>query len=284
MNKLLIFLSFVVLLQGCGQVMTTDKGAVIARVHDNYLYEDDIEGLIPVGASVHDSLLIIKNLTENWIRTQLMVIQAKKNLSGEQLNFDKQLEEYRNSLIIYRFETEFINQRLDTIVGNEEIEQYYNDHLSDFELKENIVRLQYVIIDNEQELESLFRQLFKMPDSLMIDSLEVYGKQYAKSYFLESDTWVSFDELLDIIPIETYNQELFLKGKKFITLSDEKYTYLVNFVDFKLKNEMSPLEFRRDDIVNLIINKRKLALIKQVREDIFMRAVENNEFEVYYNE
>ena len=89
---------------------------------------------------------------------------------------------------------------------------------------------------------------------------------------------------MEIIPIETYNQELFLKGKRFVNLSDENYTYLLNFVDFKLKDDTSPLDFERNDIVTIITNKRKMALIKKVRKDLYLKAVQNKEFEVYYND
>jgi len=210
-----------------------------------------------------------------------MVEQAKKNLPEQQLNFDQQLDDYRNSLIIYRYETELINQMLDTIVNDEEIEKYYNEHLSDFELKENIVKLQYVIVDQDSEEETLFREIFKLPDSLMLDSLETSGKLYARSYFLDTAYWFRFDDLLQTIPIETYNQELFLKGRRFIELSDDQFTYLLNFVDFKIKDDASPLDFERNDIISIIINRRKRELIKKVRKDLYVKAVENKEFEVY---
>jgi hypothetical protein len=268
----------------CSTAINNDKGTVIARVHGNYLYESDIAGLVPEDASTQDSIGIVKNYTENWIRTQLMVKQALKNLPSEQLDFDNQLEEYKNSLIIFRYETELIKKLLDTIVSEEEVETYYREHLNDFELKENIVKVQYVIIQNNTEEEDLFMELFQLPDSLMLDSLEFYSEIYAKSYQLDTSNWVRFENVLEIIPIETYNQELFLEGNRFIKLSDELSIYLVNFVDFKLKDNTSPLDFKRDDIISIITNKRKMALIKQVRKDLYLSAVQNKEFEVYYND
>lgn len=271
-------------MSACGPAMNNDKGTVIARVRNTYLHESDIAGLVPKGALMHDSIVMVKNYAENWVKTQLLVNQAMKNLSEDQLDFDSQLEEYKNSLIIFRYETELIKQLLDTIVSDEEIEKYYLNHLSDFELKENIVKLQYVIINNGEEEEDLFVELFQLPDSLMLDSLEVYSEIYARSYFLDTSNWFRFENLLEIIPIETYNQELFLKGKRFVKLSDEQYTYLLNFIDFKLKDDTSPLDFERNDIANIITNKRKMALIKKVRADLYLKAVQNKEFEVYYND
>ena len=105
------------------------------RAPDEYLYESDIVGLVPENTSIHDSIVLVRNYINNWVQTQLMVQQAKKNLVIQQLDLDKQLENYRNSLIIYHYETELIRQKLDTVVSEQQVETYYNSHLGDFELK-----------------------------------------------------------------------------------------------------------------------------------------------------
>ncbi|HDO27960.1 MAG TPA: hypothetical protein ENH02_07570 [Bacteroidetes bacterium] len=284
MNRFVKFIFLLFVIAGCRPGVSGDKGVVVARVYDDYLYESDLRGVVPGNISTLDSIAFVKNYTDQWIKTRLMIRQAEKNLTGRQLNFDKQLEDYKNSLIIYQYETELVRQKLDTVVTDEEIEKYYQEHLSDFELKENIVKVQYVIIDKQPELEDRFTALFKLPDSLMTDSLEFYGKRYAKSYFLDTAYWFRFDDLLTIIPIETYNQELFLKGHRFIRLSDGRFVYLLKFVSFRIKNDISPLDFKRNDIRDIIINKKKVALIKNLRTDIYKQAILNKDFEVYYNE
>ncbi len=99
MNKLvkLIFLALVV--AGCQPGGTDSRGVVIARVHDDYLYESDIRRLVPENLSRLDSIAFVRNYTDQWIKTRLMIRQAEKNLTDRQLNFDRQLEDYKNSLI-----------------------------------------------------------------------------------------------------------------------------------------------------------------------------------------
>jgi len=276
----LIFLALVV--AGCRPGVSGDKGVVVARVYDDYLYESDLRRIVPENISKLDSIAFVKNYTDQWIRTRLMIRQAEKNLTDRQLNFDRQLEDYKNSLIIYQYETELVRQKLDTLVTEEEIEKYYNEHLADFELKENIVKVQYVILDKTEDLEDKFKELFSLPDSISTDSLEFYSKMYSIPYFLDTATWIRFDDLLSIIPIETYNQELFLKGRRFITLSDDHFVYLLKFVNFRIKNDISPLDFKRNDIRDIIINKRKVELIKKLRTDIYKKAILKKDIEVYY--
>jgi hypothetical protein len=271
------------MLGGCVSSLNNEKGNELARVGDDYLYEADIIGLVPAKTSARDSIIMVRNYVDNWVRTQLMLKQAGKNVVVQQLDLEKQIDDYRNSLVIYHYETELIRQRLDTVVSDEEIEDYYKSHLEDFELKENIAKVYYLMLDAEAELEGKIDSINALPDSLLFDSLEVFGNNYAISYFLDTATWVPFNELLTLVPIETYNQVLFLKGNREISISDGDYTYLLTFVDFRIKDETSPLDFEYNAIRKIIINKRKMKLIKQVRKDIYEMAAQNDEFEIYHD-
>ncbi len=284
-KKLILFAVFgLILLNACTYPLFKKEETVLARVGDEYLYEEELKDLIPEGTSPKDSIILVRNFVNNWVKTTLMVHQAEKNLTGRQLNFDQQLRDYKNSLITFKYESEWIKQNLDTVVSEEEIETYYKDHLSNFELKENIVKVLYVVLDKDAEQDLNINAVFNLPDSLMLDSLEVLCEQYANLYYLDTSNWVRFSKLQKRIPIETYNQELFLKENKFVRLSKEEEVYLVKFFDYKIKDDISPLELEYDDIRNIIINKRKMELIKKMRNDIYKNALTNKEFEIYYNE
>lgn len=283
MNKILIFITLVALLSGCMYFTKDKQDLVLARVNDDYLYASDIHGLVLENTSAQDSLVLLKNYINNWVRTQLMVNQAERNVAVQQLNLDQMLDDYRNSLIIYNYETELIRQQLDTVVSESEIENYYNEHQNDFELKENIARVIYVIYSNdikkkdEKEIQTLFAQ----PDTVIMERLEKETGSLTQSYSVDTVKWYSFTDLQEIIPIETYNQELFLKGHRMVELADDEYTYLLKFVNYKIQDDISPLDFERNDIRDIIINKRKMMFIQKVRIDIFNQALKNNDFEIY---
>jgi hypothetical protein len=256
---------------------------VLARVYDDYLYVSELDGLILENTSVEDSLILVKNYVNNWVRTQLMINLAERNVAVQQENLDQMLEDYRNSLIIFYYETELIRQQLDTVVSESEILNYYNNHQNDFELKENIARIIYVVYSNHikdkeiREIETLFSQ----PDTVIMEKLEKKTGLLTQSYSVDTVKWYSFTDLQSIIPIETYNQELFLRGRRLVKLSDEDYTYLLKFVNYKIQDDISPLDFEKNNIRDIIINKRKMKLIQKVRTDVFNQALENNDFEIY---
>lgn len=268
---------------GCNVVsLNENQSPVLAEVEGDYLFLSDLEGVIPHGQSHSDSIGLARNFINNWVKNRLMVSQAERNLTEEQLDFSKQLNDYRNSLIIYRYETLLIEQELDTVVSDDEIVAYYQSHHNDFELKENILRSYYAIVNAETPLLDTLIGVFALPDTLAIDSLLTFEKNI-DMLSLEIDTtkWVSFFQFQQIIPVETYNQELFLNNNRLIHLEENGIDYLVKVVDFKIKEDISPLEVERQDIRHIIINQRKTRLIKKVREDIYNKALYNNEFEVY---
>ncbi|MBT4061745.1 MAG: hypothetical protein HOE71_07160 [Lentimicrobiaceae bacterium] len=283
MRKLLSYLLLLFVTTGCLNNMNNNDSKILARVHDKYLYIDDLQGLFPKNMSPRDSISTVRGYVNEWVRTNVMIYQAEMNLPLDQLDFTKQLDDYRNSLIIYNYETSLINQNLDTIVSEDEIYDYYNSHLSDFELKENISKALYVITDNSDEKEEIFDHLFTLADSLLFDSIEYYAPSYALSYSLDTSKWVTFFDIQKTIPIETYNIELFLKNNRMVKINTERLIYYIKFFDFRIKDDISPLDFERKDIYNIIISKRKIKLAKEVRNDIYERAIINKDFEIYYN-
>jgi hypothetical protein len=284
LKNILLYLTILLISTGCIKTLEDNNSKLLARVQDNYLYISDIQNIIPLNISPRDSITFVRGYVKDWVSTNVMIYQARLNLPEKQLDFEKQLEDYRNSLIIYRYESRLINQNLDTVVTDTDIEEYYNSHLNDFELKENITRAVYVIIENDSTTEVQYDYIFNLPDSLLFDSLNYYSQINTASSYIDTSKWLSFISIQQIIPIETYNRELFLKNNRFVKIPSKRYTYFLKFIDFKIKDDISPLAFRKNDIYNIIISRRKIKLAKEVRNNIYERALLNNEFEIYYHE
>src|SRR5579872_3285616 len=94
----------------------------IAKVFDSYLYSSDLQSIIPKGRSKADSLSIILKYIDQWVNEQILLHQAKNNLSEKQMDINKQIDDYKNALIIYEYEKELVRQKLDTVVNDDEIQ------------------------------------------------------------------------------------------------------------------------------------------------------------------
>ncbi len=253
----------------------------MAKVYDDYLYESDIKGLVSSGTLPKDSLVITRSFIESWVRQRLIIQQAEKNLTSAQMDFTKQLENYKNSLTIYAYENALIQQKLDTLITEEETENYYDANQQNFLLKDNIVQVQYVKLPLKSTISNQIKKLLNSDNSDDKNRLADLCEKNAADYFLDSENWLLFSDLLKQIPVKTYNQEEFLKNHRDLEYRDSLYTYLVRFKDFRIKEGVSPLNFEKQRIRDIILNKRKIELIGRMQDDLFNNARRKNVFEIY---
>ena len=257
-----------------------DKSDIIVRVNDYVLTKTDIAGIVPRGIPSKDSINIIRNYINNWVKQKLILNKAEKNLSSKQKDFTSQIEDYRNSLIIYTFENELVRQKLDTVVTEAEINNYYNNNSSEFELKDNIVKVIYVKTQLKDPVNKKIKLLYKSDRENDIQQLADLCSKHAVNSFLEDDKWLFFNDLTKEIPIETYDQESYIKNHRYIEFQDSAYSYFVNIKGFKIKEGIAPLSIEKENIRNVIINKRKIKLIKDMEDEVYRTAIKEGKIKI----
>lgn len=272
------------LLSGCDFFGKSSDDEVVARVGDVYLYQEDIQGLVPVSASKEDSAETVNNYINNWVKQQVVLQKAEENLPEYQLDVEDKLEDYRRSLIVYRYERELIRQNLDTIVSEEDIKAYYETHKEEFKLRDNIVKVLYVKVKQDAPNQRQLRSFLRSDDPADRQKLLEFCERYAVNYFLDDDSWLFFKDLLKEIPIKTYNQENYLKNNRYVVEEDSVFRYYVNIKGFRIKESLSPLAFERSRIREMIINKRKMELVREMEETVFREAHKKNKIEVFKEE
>ena len=283
-NRIIAF-SCILLFSYCS-VSSRNEEEPVAQVFDKVLTKSELSGIIPENISGNDSIQFITNYINNWIKEQIIIHQAELNLKEEEKSFEKKLEEYRKSLLIYQYEKLLIEQKLDTTVNNEEIKKYYTENPQNFELKENIIQGIYIKVRNEApNIDKLKKWLFYQYNDENKQKIQEYITQFAEDFFVnDTNSWVQFSDVLKNIPIKPYNEEDFLKKNKNINVSDSVFTYLLKIENYKTKNTLSPLSLEKNKIKHIIINKRKLMLIKQMENELYTNALKKNEIKIYLPE
>ena len=277
----LIGIAFLLLMAGCDYYQKNSKEVVVAECYGKYLYESDLVGIVPEGTTIMDSIQRVSTFIDSWVRRQVLIHQAENNLNVEELDLKKQMDEYRNSLVIYAYESQLINQKLDTAVSEDEIAEYYEQNKEDFQLRNTMVRVAYVILEEDSKQEEAFRKLMSDPDTLLLQNIDVLAMYYAAKSYLDVDQWMRLDELTNIIPIEILNAESFLKKNKFVCFDMNEHIYMVRFVEYLLEESTSPLEMVRDNIKSVILAQRRQALIEKMHTSLYEKAKRDRAFEVY---
>lgn len=275
MGIIFVILSLL-LLTGCGFFQGSKEEGAIARVGDKILYYDDIKGVVPSGAAPSDSLTAVNNYIQNWIKQQAVLQKAEANLPPHQLDVEQKLENYRRSLIVHQYKTALIRQNLDTIVSDAQIQDYYDKHKNNFTLRDNIVRILYVKLPRDAPNQRQLRAYMQSDNPDDRRKLKEFCERYAVNYYLDDNSWLFFNDLLKEIPIETYHQENYLRNHRYVVEEDSLYSYHVMIKGFRIKESTSPLSFERDRIYDMIVNQRKMELIREMEKAVVREAYKNN--------
>ncbi len=276
-----IIITFVCVLS-CDFFKKTEDRTPIARVNETYLYEEDIKDLVAEGTSVEDSTLLVNNYITRWATQLLLVEGAERNLpENTQNNFNKLVSQYKKDLFTKAYLDALVKKNIDTTVNQSEADTVYSKNKETFKLNEELVKFRYINIPqnaiNLDDIEKRFKR-FDANDKRYLDSISVQFK----SYSLNDSVWVKTSQVIEKVPVlNAENKKELLKKSNFLQLKDSLHLYLMQINDVLLQNDYAPLEYVKPTINQIIINKRKLELIKQLEKDITKDAIKNNQFEIF---
>jgi hypothetical protein len=270
-----------VLLSACSGLFKSDADdRIVATANDKELRISELAERIPGGLSERDSLTLVENYIAKWVQNEILIQKAKESLSSGEQDFSKQLDEYRNSLLLFSLEQKLVSQYLDTVVTDAQIETYYFENKSQFELKGNIVKFDFIKLSKRSRYAREFRNLLKGTGPDNVIRLAQYAEKYATDYWFATE-WVSFNDLLNEMPLEVDNQALFLRRTQYAEAEDEMFLFLVRINDFKTADSISPLEFEKDKIRNIILNSRKIELIEKKRQEFIDQAFKDDKARIF---
>jgi hypothetical protein len=254
----------------------------IARVHNNFLYPTDLEGLVDREISPQDSASRVERYVNSWIRNQLLIDEASTKMDFDEAEIERKIQEYRYSLMGYEYQSFYINQYLDKEVSDEEILKYYEDNIDNFPLRQNIIRGRIIKIPKAAPKVNQVQRWMKSSREQDLNDLRQYCLTYATLYSLEDSLWINFDELVKNTPVaEVPDKVNFLKRNNYTEFSDEESLFFLRINEYKVLNDTSPVEIVYDQVKNIIMNRRKVELANKLEEDVYERAKSNNEFEIY---
>ena len=248
-----------------------DTSPVVASVYDHDLHASDLDGLVGDGVPPDDSAAIVNAYIDQWIRQTVVLAKAEKNVTED---FTTQLNEYRNSLITYAYERQILDQLLDTNVSADEIEEYYAAHRGDFQLKNSIVKAVYVVAPRRSPAATTLKRLVQSSRFGEAEVLEMehHASRHGLQGYYDADTWIPFYTLQAAIPVTTYNETLFLRQNRSIVLDDDSLSYFARIIDYKVTDEVAPLETQQQSIRAIILNHRKVEILSKMQNDLMAEA------------
>jgi hypothetical protein len=282
MNKWHLILVILITLSSCNFFKPEAKPRSIARVNDVYLYKEDIKDLVPKGTSKPDSIAIVRSFIDRWASQILLINAAEVNLKEDtKVAFDELIKQYKIDLYTKAYIEAVVKRTVDTVVTNAELKKYYNENKENFRTNGTLVRLRYINLQKDNpKYETIKSKFFdyRKTDKKFWDT---YALQF-KSFALNDSVWVDMSQIYSKLPfINPDNRDQYISSGKTIQHPDSLDMYLVKITNVIDKNQVGPFEYLKPTLKEVILNKRKLELIKKFEKEITDDAIKDQKYEIY---
>ena len=281
MRNILIF--SIILLTGCQYFQPKKESSerVIARVGEKELTEPSVRELTPSNLSPTDSAVFVEKFVLDWVKKQLMISKAEQAIDFNEARIQKKVLDYQYALMVHEYEQKYIEANINEEVSEYEVQEYYNEKSENFILRQNLAKCIYFKVPKSApNVWRLRRSLKNYPKDTV--KLWEYANEHAVKAFIEDSVWVKFEEVLLETPLKNINDKAsFLRSNNSLEVSDEDYIYFLKIFEYKLVGEIAPLEFINESVKDIIINKRKIALKRELEKKIYEEAEQTNAFKIY---
>ena len=254
---------------------------VVAEVGHERLYRSDLDQMIPKGVSPEDSTRLARQYINLWASDLVYVTIAEEQLSKAEKDVTKELNDYRKSLLKYRYEQLYVNERLDTSVSDDKVQEYYQQHKDAFILRRPLVKARYLCIHTDSPALKQIQK--KMSSSEVSEVIEADSLAFstAMEFVTWDNDWVDVTTLAGKFDVD-YKTLLSAVKDKWVRMDDALgVTDLAYISDIIREGEQAPLEYVTPQIKDFIISSRKQELISSLERDLLNDARENGKFVIY---
>lgn len=277
-----ILLTLSVSLFACKKAIQTDEPDALVKVNDRILTRNEVESLIPKGTTSADSLLLAESYIKKWVKDELVLKIAQRNLGSDKEPIDKLVDAYRRSLLRYRYQEKLIQEKLSDEIQESDVLTYYDTNKEKFVLDKNLIKGLFLKVPADAPNLSEVKTWYKSGNVASLEKIEKYSIQNAAIYEYFFDKWVDFDEIRNNIPNQISNPESFLRTNKILEVTDSSFCYFLNIRQVLLKGQVEPFEYAEPRIREILINQRKLDFIKEFEEELYNDALDGGDV-IFYN-
>ena len=282
MKKFTVHILIFFLFGSCDLSVRNSDIDKIARVNNVYLTIDDIDQSLFYGLDKKDSLFQIQNIINDWATKALLEDGALVNINiKKQEEFERLIQQYKSDLYTSAYIEALVKNNLDTIILDYQYKKIYKQNKELFVLKEDLIKLRYVNHDkgmpNASDIKRRFKR-YNFEDQAILDTISIQFN----SFFLNDSVWIKSEDVLKKInPLTKGFNKVLLKKLNFIQLKDSLGLYLIQVNDIIEAGDQAPISYALPTIKQIILNRRKLKLVNQLKSEIVNDAIENKKFEIY---
>lgn len=266
----------------CKMAKTPEKQTpdphVLAQVFQYKLTFDDIKDLIQGYSTAEDSIQQVRSLAEHWVRDRLLLVEAEKNFPKE-VNMNKLLEDYRQSLVMHFFEQRVIEERLDTVITENDLQRYYEVNKEQHRLESGILKGYYFKIKIPLNRNDKILQSWKTFPSKHFEEVLTYTAKHAKTNWADSSEWHEMNMVVQLFPEGTLSPSG-IRSNRSVVRQDHDYIYLLYPTEVYYEGDIAPLSRIRTQAAKYIIHQRELELLERIKKEIYDRDIQLDQVKI----
>lgn len=275
--KKLYYIIPILLLSSCNFISRHSDG-VVAEVNGHLLYQIDLESITSSATSPEDSAQRARDFIEQWA-TDILVYDEAKKLNTDRI--EMLVEDYRRSLYIYEYEQHLVNKQMSHDVQDSTITLFYEQTKHHYILQDHIFKgILLVLPHSTPQLDQLKKWLNALNEDNM-EKIEKYAYQYASGYELFNDSWVTANQILLRLPIQTDILKTSLRQNSTIQVEDSLSTYILHVTDKHFAGEVMPLEYARPEITKWILSQKQVKFLQDERKEVYENAIRFKKIKIY---
>ena len=283
MKKWILILFCLTTLVSCHQLRRWfgNEPERVAQIGKEILYKNQVEGLLKNAPSADDSLNLVNHYIDLWAIDNLLLKKAEVELTKEEKDVDQELADYRKSLLVFRYQKKYVEERIDTLIEEEEILSYYNNNQEHFLLDSPLFKLRLIKMRLHSPYLPMVRNIYRSNTIEDQAQLKLLCESSAEIYTDYDGKWLSEQELAQDLPVGSMERIHALIKDGYIDTRDSLYAYLVRVDGFVPAREPAPIEQTEAGIRQIIVSKRKQQLLKDLETEVLKEGWNKQMIKIY---
>lgn len=277
-------LGLMMLLVGaCGKPQYDHKGRTpLVELDGNFLYQEDLAAVQPVGQSKDDSLLFAEHYIRNWAEDILLYEKAQNNIP-DNAEIEQLVKNYRKALIMHVYQQSLIQEKLAEEITEADLQTYYDTNKDVFKAEVPLMKGLFIKVPLTSPGIGRVRQWYKDERQSAVEHLEKYSLQNAVKYEYFYDKWIPASEILSLMPLREEKVDAYFAKNRHVELKDTAYWYFLNVSDYIPTGGQEPYEAARSAVSEMVVNRKQVEFLNQVKGDLYNEAVEDGKLKYCVN-
>lgn len=268
-------------LKMCTSGDASDDRVRLAKVGTDIVYLDEAVQGMPQGLSAKDSTVYVQQFLKSRVKELLLYDKALKNIPQGQ-DIDELVENYRRSLVIYAYQQQVLNEKMQKDISDTEVQVFYENNRDRFSAGHDLIKGIFIKIPKAAPDMAKLKKLYKNSSNEAFSQIEKFCVQNGGQFEYFYDHWVILDDILDQISYDTGKNADFLRTRSTLDVVVGEFEYLLYIDDFVLAGSTAPLEYVKDEVRNIVVNTRKTDFIHRFEQDLLREAEKKGRI-TYFN-